>query len=111
MADKILVIISTAEREKALTGLMYAVNALKHGWMKEVQLFFFGPAEKLLLRDNHLQALVQEFQSLQGKPIACKFIAEREEIGDQIAELGVEVVYVGERISDLVKSGFVPMVW
>lgn len=111
MADKILVIISTAEAEVARTGLMYAVNALKNSWMQDIQLFFFGPSEKLLLEDGVMQTLLQEFQSLKGKPIACKFIAEREGLGNSIAEMGVEVVYVGERISSLIQSGFIPMLW
>lgn len=29
MSDKVLIIISTAEAEKAQTGMMYALNALK----------------------------------------------------------------------------------
>jgi len=30
MSSKVMVIISTAEKAKALTGIMYAVNAQKH---------------------------------------------------------------------------------
>lgn len=36
MSDKAIVIISTAEAEKAYTGLMYAVNALKNRWMEDM---------------------------------------------------------------------------
>ena len=46
MASKIMVIISTAEKEKALTGIMYAVNAQKNGWVDEVKVVFFGPFEQ-----------------------------------------------------------------
>ena len=49
MTDKLVVIISTSDPEKALTGMMYAINTVKNHWMEEVKLFFFGPAEELLL--------------------------------------------------------------
>ena len=49
MEGKLVVIISTSDVKKARTGAMYAINALKHGWMEEVKIFFFGPAQDLLL--------------------------------------------------------------
>ena len=52
MSEKVVVIISTAETEKARTGAMYAVNALKHGRLEEARLLFFGPAEQLVLTDT-----------------------------------------------------------
>ena len=41
MNDRVVVIISTADRGKAQTGAMFAVNGLKHGWLADVKLFFF----------------------------------------------------------------------
>jgi hypothetical protein len=111
LSDRIVVIIGTAEAGKALAGAMYAVNSLKHGWMSDVKLFFFGPAEKLLLDDPDLQELVREFQRQERTPIACKFIAEREGTDNGLAELGVAVEYVGEQISNLIKDGYTPLVW
>ncbi len=111
MKDKILVILSSAEKGKARTGAMYAVNALRNNWMNEVKLFFFGPAEKLLLEDEELQQIVEEFNALEEQPVACKFIAEKEKTDEKLLQLGVNVEFVGEPISDLIKQGFVPMVW
>lgn len=111
MSDRLLAIISTAERGKAQTGLMYSLNALKHGWMEDVKLFFFGPAQALLLEDEQLQQWVKEFQALEEPVTACKFIADNEGTDKQIAELGVDVQYVGTMISDLIKQGYTPMVW
>jgi len=111
MNEKLVVIISTSEAEKARTGAMYAVNALKHGWMEEVKLFFFGPAEELLLEDQELQQLLREYQSMDETAVACRFIAERDRTDKKIAALGVQVEYVGEMISDLIKDGYLPMVW
>ena len=111
MRDKIVVIISSGEAEKARTGAMYAVNALKHGWMKEVALFLFGPAEELFLEDKPLHELIFEYIRLGEIPVACKFIADKDNTNRRIEEVGVAVEYVGQDISDLIKEGYVPMVW
>ena len=111
MADKLLVIISTSDPEKAETGMMYAVNALRNGWMEEVKLFFFGPAEKLLIQNTELQEYLEEYQAMNGTAIACEVIANREQIGPEISSLGVKVDPVGVTISRLLQEGYVPMVW
>ncbi len=111
MADKTVVIISTAEVEKAYTGMMYAVNALKQKWMEEVKMIIFGPAENLLLRDSGMQNFLKQYLDQMGEVTACKFIAERDGTTGKIETLGVTVDFVGKMISDLVKDGYVPMVW
>ncbi len=111
MSDKVVVIIGTAERAKAETGLMYAVNATKYGWMAETKLIFFGPAEHLLLEDADLQELLREYQRHDKTAVACKFLADRENTAAPLADLGVEVAFVGEMISNLIKAGYTPMVW
>lgn len=111
MAGKTVVIISTAETEKAYTGLMYAVNALKNEWMEEVKLIFFGPAEKLLLSDPGMQDFLKQYLELKGEAVACKFISDRDETSVKIGKLGVKIEFVGKMISDLVKDGYVPMIW
>jgi len=111
MRDKLLVIISSSDQGKALTGMMYAVNAMLHGWMNDVQLFFFGPAEELLTKDKKIQEYLQQYSDMKGEAIACRVIAERDGTDSALSELGVRVDYVGEQISDLIKSGYTPLVW
>jgi len=111
VSDRIIAIISTGEPGKARTGAMYAVNALKHGWLEDVKMFFFGPAEELLLTDPELQQFLREYQAMEETAVACKVIAQRDGTDERIAALGVQVEYVGKMISDLIKDGYVPMVW
>jgi len=111
MNGKIVVIISTSDAEKARTGVMYAINALKHGWMEEVKIFFFGPAQDLLLEDAELQNYLQEYKSMQESAVACKYISDRDKKSEQIRELGIKVEYVGKIISDYINEGYVPMIW
>ncbi len=112
MRDKVLIIISSGEREKAITGLMYATNALRYAWMREVKVVIFGPSQRLSLNDKEVQGYLRELTGELGSvPFACKYIAEQEGFSQALAELGLDVVYVGTVISDHIKQGFIPLVF
>lgn len=108
--SKLLIILSTSEREKALTGLMYAKNALKENWIDDIQVIFFGPIENLIIEDEEIKEYAEAIAD-QTECIACKFLADRDEISDDIEELGMELDYVGSIISEYIKAGYMPMVW
>ena len=110
MTDKVVVIIATGDKDKALTGLMYAKNALKRGWLEDVKVVYFGPSENLMVKDADVASAAIEVASL-GETYACKAISDREEISEKIDDMGVRVEYVGSIISDYIKQGYVPMVW
>ena len=110
MSSKLLVIIATGENEKALTGLMYASRSLSEGWMDEVKVVFFGPSERLLVQDEQIAQTAKQMSEVE-KPMACKFISDRDGISEKIEALGVKVDYVGTVISDFIKDGYVPMVF
>ncbi len=111
MSNRIVVIISTAEVEKARTGMMYAVNAVLNKWMEDVKIIFFGPSQELLLEDIVLKDFLIQFNEAGGNATACKFIADRDENDARISSLGVNVDYVGSMISNLIKDGYVPLIW
>ncbi len=48
MNDKLLIIIATQDKEKALTALAYAHNTVKYNWLSDVKVIFFGPFENLI---------------------------------------------------------------
>ncbi len=111
MSDKIVVIISTSDAEKAKTGLMYALNSVTQSWMDKVELIFFGPAQNLLFSDIEVKDYVIQFREAKGKVTACKFIAERDSTAAETAKLGVNVEFVGSIISDFIKEGYIPLIW
>ena len=110
MASKVVVIISTAEKEKAITGMMFAVNSQKNKWLDEVKVIFFGPFEDLICRDPEVSDFASQLLSFET-PIACKRLSDNAGISDRLKEMGYGVEYVGTIISDLIKKGFVPMVF
>jgi len=110
MTEKLLIIIASGDREKVLTALTYAKNNIKYGWIPDVQVIFFGPAENLLVSDSDVTASAAELANL-SQPLACQLISDRDHISERIEGIGIEVDYVGTIIADLLRDGFVPMVW
>lgn len=68
MNNKLVVIISTAQLDRARTGMMYAVNALNNNWMEDVKIIFFGPAQELINKDSELQRCLKEYQNEEKMP-------------------------------------------
>lgn len=110
MSSKLLVIVSTGENEKALTGLAYAYYAMDQGWMDEVKVVLMGPSEKLLVEDEEFIKIAKQMAEV-DPPTACKLLSDNAGISDRIEALGLKVDYVGSLISNFIKDGFVPMVF
>ena len=110
MSSKILVIIASSDREKILTALMYARNTMTYKWLEDVKVMFFGPSERLLVEDAEIAAEASSIADV-GEAIACKFLSDRDGTSEKIADMGVNVEYVGSMIADLLKDGYTPMVW
>ena len=109
MSDKALVIISSGieAREKALTGIMYAVNAVKYKWLGDVRIIFFGPSERLILSDDdEIRGNMEVIRKDDLIPTACADIAKDEGIEPRLLEMGIKVEYVGPIVSSLIKEGY-----
>ena len=111
MNEKLLIIIATGDREKALTALMFAISAIKYEWIPVVRVVFFGPAQNLLVSDSEVASSASELSRI-TEPMACKFLADRDQQTEPTEQLGIKVEYVGEPISQMIRDeGFIPMVW
>jgi len=107
MADRVFVILGSQDREVLLeVGITYPFNAAANGWMKEVKIILFGPSERLVVGDAEVQERLKEALSAGIPVLACKWCADRMEITEALEGLGIEVVYVGSVISDLLKAGW-----
>lgn len=111
MANGLLVIISSGEEaiDKALTGMMYAVNTKKYNWIENVNLIFFGPSEKMIAKagsKGEVATLLKTAMDIGITPIACRAISEGEKITEDLEGLGFSVDYVGATISDFIKKDY-----
>jgi hypothetical protein len=111
MANNILVIISSSDVLKARTGIVYATNALKHGWVDDLRLVVFGPAEQVLAQEPVLQEALQTFMEQNQEVAACKAISDMAGVSQGLADLGLQVRYIGELVSRLIGEGYTPLVW
>ncbi len=111
MANKLLVIISSGEeaREKALTGLRFAVVAKKNRLMDDIQVVLLGPSERLAANDEEFKNLLVEGKDLGMVPVACSNIANRDNITETLKHLGFSVDPIGPVITDFMEKGYVPM--
>jgi hypothetical protein len=110
MEAKLLVIIATGDREKALAGLMYTRNVLVNGWLDKVRVVLFGPSEKLVALHDDIRWFIKDIAARCGC-FACKAISDEEGQSETLEEAGVKVEYVGTIVSSALKEGYLPMVW
>ncbi|AMQ17841.1 hypothetical protein [Thermococcus peptonophilus] len=105
---KALVIISSDD-ESALPGFMWAANAIKHGWVEDVEVILFGPIERAIANgDERFLPWIEKLRELGKLPIACKRIAEFE--GFEVSlQRYVRTEYVGKIIAEHLEKGYVPM--
>ena len=107
MADKVFVVISSQDRGVVLEpGLLYPYNAATKGWMEQVKIIFFGPSEKLAAADQQVQDRIKEAMSTGIQVMACKHCSDGFGVTEALEALGLDVIYVGGVISQLLKDGW-----
>ena len=108
---KIIVIISTSDKDKAAAGFMYATNAKRFGWVEDVKLIFFGQFEKYIAEeDKDAIKLLKMAKDLGLDAIACKKIAEDGGFYEKL-KVHVETEYIGKYVADLITQGYVPLIF
>jgi len=83
---------------------MYSINSLKRGWWKEVTLIIWGSTAKLVAEDEHIQEKVKEALEAGMIVSACKACADQLGCTQVLEELGIEVLYWGEPLTQLIKN-------
>jgi hypothetical protein len=103
--SKLAVIWSSADPEVALTMVfMYAHNAVKYGWWDHVTLVVWGPSAKLLAGDQGIQRAVKKMGEDGVELLACKACADMLKVTDKLREIGIDVKYMGESLTKMLKS-------
>ncbi|MHC4265670.1 MAG: DsrE family protein [Planctomycetota bacterium] len=83
---------------------MYTHNAKEAGWFDEVTLIIWGPSSRLLAGDKELEAKVKEMMASGVDVKACKACADLYGVSEKIGEMGIEVKYMGEPLSEMLKG-------
>jgi hypothetical protein len=102
----LLILWTGGDREAALNMiLMYGLNSRLMGWWQEVTLLIWGPSQSLVVEDTEVQEKVSEMRRAGVRVAACRKCAENLGVADRLTELGCEVFYTGEFLTDWLKSG------
>jgi hypothetical protein len=83
---------------------MYTHNAKKQGWFGDVTLIVWGPSSRLLAGDKELQAAVKQMMADGVKVQACKACADMYGVSDTLGGLGIEVKYMGQPLTRMLKA-------
>jgi len=110
--DRLVVIWSSGDREVALYScLMYAHNSKKKSWWDEVRLVVWGPSAPLLVRDAELQDKITTMKQDGVELMACKACSDRYGVSEQLEALGVEVLYVGDLLTEMLQTGWTSLTY
>jgi len=97
----------THDKEAARNmAFMYAKNSKLRGWWERVLLVVWGPSARLLADDKDLQHELDELRAAGVELLACKACSDRYGVSEKLAELGIDVIYMGEPLTDLLKEGW-----
>jgi len=106
---KVLVIIVSGDQAKILPGLMWSLNALKYGWVEDLEVAFFGPSERLIAESDPLvMDALSKLRDAGKEPVACRRIAENSGFLKEL-EGKVRVEYIGPMIGKLLDEGYTPI--
>ncbi|MGD0581511.1 MAG: DsrE family protein [Bacteroidales bacterium] len=104
--DKLNILWTTDNKDTVLHMLvMYATNSRLNGWWQEVNVIIWGASAKLVGTDTQIRAEVLEMLNHGITIEACKACSDNLGVTDKLTELGVNVRYMGEVLTNYLKSG------
>ncbi|NCB42420.1 MAG: DsrE family protein [Clostridia bacterium] len=103
--NKLNILWTTSNKDTVTNMLaMYTCNAFKHSWWEEIHVLIWGGSTKLISEDESVQALVAEMVLAGVKFEACKACADIYNVSEKLQGLGVDVKYMGEGLTNYIKS-------
>lgn len=104
--NSLVVIWTSGDREVALNMVfMYTHNTKLRGGWDDVRLIVWGPSSKLLSEDKELQNKIEEMKKDGILLEACKACADNYGVSKCLEELGINVHYMGWKLTQYIKEG------
>ena len=109
-SNRLLILWTSADKEVAQKMVhMYAYNAKKNGWWKELRFVVWGPSSLLLSKDKDLQDNIRKMMDAGVEVFACKACADMYGVSDELKDIGINVKYLGKDLTDWLKSGWLTL--
>ncbi len=107
ISESMVVIWSSGDREVAKKMVfMYTKNSKLKGWWGRVRLVVWGPSSQLLSTDLELQEELEDLKAAGVELQACKACADLYGVTDKLKSLGIEVIYMGAPLTEMLKTGW-----
>lgn len=104
--EKINILWTTDNKDTIFNMLsMYAINSMKRGFWKHVNVILWGASVKLAGSDTQVQTEILEMLQNGVTVEACKDCADRFNASETLLKLGVNVRYMGEPMTEYIKAG------
>ena len=84
--------------------MMYATNSLLNHWWDSVTVIIWGAPAKLVAESELIQTKIKIAQHAGVKFSACKACSDQLDTTDTLLDLGIEVMYWGEGLTDILKG-------
>jgi hypothetical protein len=105
--DSLVVVWSSGDPEVARKLVfMYTKNSRLRGWWDRVRLVVWGPSARLLAADRDLQEEIQEVKAAGVELLACRACADLYGVTGRLEALGIEVIFMGQPLTDMLKTGW-----
>ena len=83
---------------------MYAGNALGRGWWQRVTVIIWGSTASLVAQNEAIRVQVQQLQDSGVHFSACRACAEQLGVAAELEDMGIEVIYWGEQLTQLLRE-------
>ncbi len=104
--DKLNILWTTNNKDTFFNMLsMYAITSVKRNWWEKVNLIIWGAPVKLVADDVQVQTEILEMLHSGVSVEACRNCCENFGVTSIIEKLGVTVKYMGEPLTEYIKSG------
>lgn len=85
---------------------MYAENALKKSWWHEITIIVWGASTALLAGDQKMKDHIRRLIDTGVEVVACQACAEKLGVLQDLSQLGIDVKYMGEPLTEYIKLDY-----
>ncbi|AZO95152.1 DsrE family protein [Iocasia frigidifontis] len=84
--------------------MMYAINSKLNNWWQEVSIIVWGATANLIVESDLIQEKIKQAIHVGVNISACKACADQLGVSDTLVELGIELKYWGEDLTEILKA-------
>jgi len=101
-----LAVLWTTDNKEVFTKVVfpYVLNSKKMNWWNEVTLIIWGPSSKLLASDKDLQKLIGKLRKEGIILTACKWCSDEYKVSEILADLNIDVKYMGKPLTEFLQN-------